>query len=488
MRSSVLVFLLGAMALSGCARQVPPPQHTLRVTAPEDWTGGELDTSSLDSDWWNEFGDADLNRAIAEALEGNHDLRAAAARIQIAQADARIAGAPLLPDTNLTFNGSQRRQNFIGFPLPGREGDVLSTTSTNLGLRVNASWEPDVWGRIRSGELAAVTNTRIRHTDLAGARLSLTGQVAKAWFAALEAQLQVDLTEATVESFRLSAERVRARYQSGLRPALDLRLALAEVAQAEASVEQRLEQRDRAVRQLEALMGRYPSGRYPLGTDLPAMPSAVPGGLPSVLVHRRPDLFALELLLLAADNRIAQAQADLRPRFSLTSGAGTSSDSLLDLLDKDLFVWNFVGSIIQPLFNNGRLKAAVARNESQAEEVAAKYESRLLQSYREVESALAAEEVLSRREQALEAAVTQSVAARQLAEQRYRLGLADIITVLLAQRAAFNSEVQLLGIRRLRLDNRVDLHLALGGGFDTADVPSAVEARQTPTNSTGGSQ
>ena len=488
MRHSVLVFLLGTIALLGCARSVPPPEHTFRVTAPDQWTGGELDSSTLASDWWSYFGDTDLDRAIAEALEGNHDLRAAAARIQIAQADARIAGAPLLPDANLTFNGSQQRQNFIGFPIPGREGDVLSTTSTNFGLRVNASWEPDVWSRIRSGELAAVTNTRIRHAALAGARLSLTGQVAKAWFATLEAQRQVDLAEATAESFRVSAERVRARFQSGLRPALDLRLALAEVAQAEASVEQRLEQRDRAVRQLEVLMGRYPSGRYPLGADLPAVPSAVPGGLPSVLVHRRPDLFALELQLLAADTRIAQAQADLRPRFSLTSGTGTSSDSLLDLLDKDLFVWNFVGSIVQPLFNNGRLKAAVARNESQAEEVVANYESRLLQSYREVESALAAEEVLTRRQQALEAAVTQSVAARQLADQRYRLGLADIITVLLAQRAAFNSEVQLLGIRRLRLDNRVDLHLALGGGFDTADVPSAIEARQTTTNSTGGSQ
>ena len=178
---------------------------------------------------------------------------------------------------------------------------------------MNASWEPDVWGRIRSGELAAVTNIRMRQADLAGARLSLTGQVAKAWFAALETQLQVDLAEATVESFRVSAERVRARYQSGLRPALDLRLALAAVAQAEASVQQRLNQRDRAVRQLEVLMGRYPSGHYPLGADLPAVPSAVPGGLPSELVHRRPGLFALELQLLEADTRIAQAQADLRP-------------------------------------------------------------------------------------------------------------------------------------------------------------------------------
>ena len=189
----------------------------------------------------------------------------------------------------------------------------------------------------------------------------------------------------------------------------------------------------------------------------------------------------------AADTRIAQAQADLRPRFSLTSGTGTSSGSLIDLIDNDLFVWNFVGNLVQPLFNNGRLKAAVVRNESLAEEAVANYESRLLASYREVESALGAEDVLARRERALEEAVLQSSAARTLAEQRYQAGLTDIITVLSAQRTAYNSESQLLGIRRTRLDNRVDLHLALGGGFDTGDVPSETDERGT-TLSEGGNK
>ena len=483
-----IVTLLGVMAVVGCMRQLPPPVRTSRIMAPDQWSGGELGPVSSGIDWWTYFGSAELERAIAEALEGNHDMRAAAARIETARAEAGIAGAPLLPDTNLTLSRSQQRQNFIGFPIPGREGTILSTTSTNYGLRVDASWEPDLWGRIGSGELAAVTNTRIRYADLAAARLSLSGQVAKMWFATAEAQRQVDLAEATLESFRVSAERVRARFQSGLRPALDLRLALTEVARAEALLEQRLEQRDRGIRQLEAMMGRYPNGNYTAGTQLPALPEVVPGGLPSELVHRRPDVVAAELQLLAADTRIAQAQADLRPRFSLTSGTGTASGELLDLIDSNLFVWNFVGNLVQPLFNNGRLKATVVRNESLAEEAVANYESLILQSYREVESALAAEDVLSRRERALEEAVNQSVAARELAEQRYRLGLTDIITVLSAQRTAFNSETQFIGLRRMRLDNRVDLHLALGGGFDMGDVPSPGQARETMFSDEGGSQ
>ena len=486
-RGTVLALLLG-MSSAGCVRELPtPPLHELRVTAPDEWTGGDLAAVELASPWWTYFGDADLSRAMGEALESNHDLRTAAARIEIALADATIAGAPLVPNVDVSLNRAQQRQNFIGFPFPGGEGGVLSTTSTNYGLRLNASWEPDLWGGIRAGELAVVTNARIRYADLAAARLSLTGQVAKAWFATIEAGRQVDLAQVSLESFQVSAERVRARFEIGLRPSLDLRLALAEVARAQAAIEQRIEQRDRAVRGLEALMGRYPAGEYALGSDLPRVPDEVPGGLPSELVHRRPDLAAAELGVLSADTRLMEAQAALRPSFSLTSGTGTASSDLIDLLNYNLFIWNFAANLVYPLFNNGRLDATVVRNESQVAEALANYESRILAAYREVESALAAEDALLRRERALAEAVTQSVAAQELAEQRYRLGLTDIITVLSAQRTAYTSESQLLGIRRTRLDNRVDLHLALGGGFASTDVPSEDATRGTASESGGGS-
>ncbi len=115
-RGTVLALLLG-MSSAGCVRELPtPPLHELRVTAPDDWTGGELARVELDSPWWTYFGDADLSRAMGEALESNHDLRTAAARIQIALADATIAGAPLVPNVEVSLNRAQQRQNFIGFP------------------------------------------------------------------------------------------------------------------------------------------------------------------------------------------------------------------------------------------------------------------------------------------------------------------------------------------------------------------------------------
>lgn len=467
-RTPIAIFL--ALGITACAPRVVT-ERTVTVAVPGEWVAGELDPASPEAAWWAYFGDPELDRVIREALGANDDLRAAEARIRAAEADAVVAGAELLPDAGLSLSRSQQRQNFIGFPIPGSDNDVLSTTSTNYGLRLDTSWEADVWGRIRSGELAAVTNARVRYAELAAARLSLTGQVARVWFAVVEARRQVELAEISLGSFRVSSERVRARFESGLRPSLDLRLALAEAAQAEAAIEQRIEQQERAVRQLETLIGRYPSGNYAASADLPPMPGRVPGGLPSDLVYRRPDLVTAELVVAASDARLGQAEADLRPRFSLTAGTGTSSGDLMGLVDNNLFVWSFVGNLVQPLFNNGRLRATVERNQSAVDEAMAAYESRILDSYREVESALAAEEILARRERALEEAVAQSLAARQQAQERYRLGLTDIITVLSAQRSAYNSESQLLAIRRNRLDNRVDLHLALGGGFDAADIP-----------------
>ena len=244
-----------------------------------------------------------------------------------------------------------------------------------------------------------MTNVRVRYADLSAARLSLTGQVARAWFAAVESQRQLDLAQISLDSFGLSSGPGPASvFKAGLRPALDLRLALAEVARAEANVERWAEIRDRTTRQLETLMGRYPSADYLLAARLPDVPSTIPGHLPSALIHRRPDLVSAEMNLLAVDARLAQAKADLRPRFSLTGSAGTASDTLLDVVDNDLFIWSFVGSLVQPLFRGGRLRATVDRNQSAAEEALATYESRVLQGYREVESALSAEEALRRRE------------------------------------------------------------------------------------------
>ncbi len=461
------VVALSAIVL-GCSQTLDRPGRamTVQAQAPQAWTAQTADPGEVQDDWWTNFDDPKLDEAVSHGLEHSKDLSAALARIEAAQAQARIARAAERPEVQASFSRSRARQNFVGLPFPGLEGNVLSTTNTNIGLNFGLSWEADVWGRVKAGKLAALADVDAAQADLTGARLSLTGQTTKAWFQAIEANRQVQLARVSLESYELSSRRVRDRFQAGTTESLDVRLALTEVERAKASLQQRLQQRDAAVRTLEALIGKYPAGEYALGEDLPEPPAVVPAGLPSELVHRRPDLIAAERRLLAADARIAQAKADLKPRFDLTSSTGTLTNKFQQVLSGDVFVWSLLGGVTQPLLNRARLKGAVSQSEAIAHEIAAQYESALLNAYREVEVSLAADGYLIAQEKALESATRQALAAQTLAEDRYRAGLIDVIAMLASQRTALDSESGLLTVRRARLDNRVDLHLALGGGFN----------------------
>ena len=191
----------------------------------------------------------------------------------------------------------------------------------------------------------------------------------------------------------------------------------------------------------------------------------MPAGLPSELVYRRPDLLSAERSLLSADARIVEARAALRPAFSLTSAVGTSSNTLLDLVNPGLQVWNYALGVAQPIFNRGRLKANVRVTEARAREAAAGYEDQLWTAYREVETALAAESTLREQEDALRTVRRSTEEAISLAQMRFGAGMADAFSVLNLRRTALDTDSAILGLRRSRIDNRIDLHLALGGGF-----------------------
>ena len=175
--------------------------------------------------------------------------------------------------------------------------------------------------------------------------------------------------------------------------------------------------------------------------------------------------------MAAAQARISVARADLLPRISLTAATGTSTDALRSLIDGSFGVWSLVGNVVQPLWQGGRLRAEVKGAEARGAEVLAQYATLALGAYAEVETALAAEEYLRERVGHLMESVQQARAAERLADERYRAGLEDYITVLDSQRSAVNAEGELIGIRRLRLENRVDLYLSLGGGFEQLDDP-----------------
>jgi len=436
--------------------------------AAADGTSG-LAAPAVHPRWWEDFGDPRLDEAIRIALERNFDLRAAASRVDRAAAEARIAGSGLMPTLDAGLSGARQRRNFIGFPIPGGDSEVLSNTSTNWGVSLDTFWEIDLWGRIRAGTEAALADVEASDDDLQAAALSIAGQTAKAWFAAAEARLQVQLSEETVASFRSSYEQVRARYESGVRSPLDVRLSLTNLADAEALLARRRQELDAAIRQLELLLGRYPGAATPTPTDLCAVPPEIPVGIPADLVQRRPDLAASERRLAAAGARTREARRALYPQLSLTASGGTASEEFRDLLDKDFRVWSLLGNLTQPIFQGGRLRAGIARADALAAEILASYVTAVLNAYAEVELALAAEQYLAERIVHLEEGAQQASAAVLLAEDRYRSGLEPFVTVLESQRRSLTNESTLLAARRQRLDNRVDLYLALGGGFEVAE-------------------
>ena len=459
----------------GCAVAPPvvPPQ--LDVAVPETWTAAETSIGEVAPDWWTDFGEPGLSAAVETALEGNFDLAAAVARLDQAAADARIASSALQPTVQASYTGSRRKQNFVGFPIPGAEGIVLSTVSTNQGVSLDLSWEIDLWGRLRADAQAALADLQRSAADLRGAQLSMAGQTVKAWFAIAEARQQVTLSDATVGSFRASAEQVRERFEAGIRPALDLRLALLNLSNAEAVRDQRRQQLDSSARQLEVLLGRYAAGALDQPSSLPDVTLDVPGGIPADLVARRPDLVAAERQVAAAAARFGVARKALLPSFTLTAATGTATDTLRSLLDGNFGIWSLLGNVVAPLWQGGRLRAQIDRAEAQIGEVLANYANTALVAYAEVETALAAEAFLADRVGHLTNAVEQARAAEQLAEERYRAGLDTYITVLDSQRSAVQAEGDLIAARRRRLENRVDLYLAIGGGFEQLDAPIQIQ-------------
>ena len=462
---------------AACSRPVTLPVHQLDVPAPLAWSDADADPAQPDPNWWSYFESPGLDGVIRKALNCNRSLAAAAARVEAAEQERIASGSERLPQLNLGANRLRQRQNFVGLPFPGLADRVLSNTFSSAGLAFNVSWEADLWNRLSARELEAEAGLAAREADLQAARLSLSGQAAKAWFAATEARRQVQLAAELVRHLETVERWTRERHRHGSRSPLDVRAAEADVMRARAIGHQRQQALDAAVRQVEILACEYPAGSRRPEEALPAVPASAPAGLPSDLVRRRPDLLAAERALLAADARIVQSRAALLPSFSLTSSAGTSSNALLDLVNPSLQVWNYALGAALPLFQRGRLKAALKASEARSREAEAAYGNLAWNAFREVETALAAERTLRDQQAQLRLAHRLTEGSIAFANDRYRVGSGDIFSVLSLRRAVLESESALLSLHRSRADNRVDLHLALGGGFPPAAGDPAPAAR-----------
>lgn len=458
--------MITLFVLAGCQVTAPPRvSPKLGFTIPENWTTSEGKAEPVISNWSEWIENDSLQSTMAEALANNHNLKAAADRIQIAIAEAQMVGANLYPQLGASFNTTRHRQNITVPSLSGGKDTVQSTISNTFGMSLDVSWELDLWGRIRSESRAAVADIQAIQADYAGAQLSIAAQAAKAWLAVTEAYQQVTLAEQTVKNYQATAKQATDRADEGIQSPSDKHLALTNLASAKGLLQQRQDAFDGARRQLELLLGRYPAGLIEASSELPALPPPVPAGLPAEIIQRRPDIAVAERRLAASLQRVEAAKASLYPRISLTASGGSSSGEFQDLFSGDNILWTIAGNLVQPIFEGGRLRAQIRANDGRANESASLFAQQVLEAIGEVEGFLATEQFLVKQTEFTQEAARKAQEAVEVSQNRYAQGIESFIVVLESQRRALDTESSLLSLRRQQLETRIDLHLSLGGAF-----------------------
>ena len=463
-----VAYVVLSLALAGCP--LGPDYQRPVVPVPDAWRDAQpsADVASLaDLAWWDIFADEELRRLVQAALEANADLRIAMTRVDQARAQLGVTRAAQFPE--ITVGGSATTNRFSETaPILGAGGkDALFSTTVDLAFEI------DVWGRLRRAAEAAraelLASENARHTVV----MTLVSDVATAYFRLRQLDLELETTQRNVASRRDSLQLARARLEAGLTSALDLRQAEAELATTSAQIPDLERQIGQTENQLSILLGRHPDGitrgRPLTGQTLPA---AVPAGLPSSLLERRPDIRQAEGALVAANARIGVAKAAFFPQISLTGFFGVESVALSDLFTGPSRTWQFGPTVTVPIFNAGRNRANLELAEAQQRETLARYDQAIRQAFREVEDALIthrkAREALA--EQA--AAVRASREALNIAEWRYTSGLTNYLSVLDAQRTFLAAEVAESRTLLSQLVAVVQLYRALGGGW----APTAGQA------------
>lgn len=441
-------------ALAACFNAPDRNPATTAPPAPAEWTGTEQTPRRIPDDWVGTFSDPVLSKVVKTALSNNYDLKTAAARVDAARAEARIAGADRWPQISVAPSWSQDRVVDQGFG--AQEFNAYQ-------ILFNLTWELDVWGRIRASQQSAWRNAEAVAADLAGARLSIAARTAQTYYELAEAQLQVQVAEQSIRDRKTIVDLVRGRFARGLTRGLDLRLALTDLADAEAQLAQAHNRVQIASRQLETLLGQYPAGRFKDAAALPAPPPTLPVGIPSDLLRRRPDLVASWQRLLSSDSRLESTRKSWLPRLTLTTDGGVRSPALTQLFDPRSVIYNVGIGILQPIFTGGRITGEIELDTARVEEALNSYRETTLNAFREVEQSLAAEERLRAQEVALREAVEQTIASQKLAVYSYQFGQIEILTLLDSYRSWLSAQSAHLAVKRQLLENRINLYLALGG-------------------------
>ena len=417
--------------------------------------------SIANMDWWELFGDPQLESLIRLSLAENRDLRVAIARVDEARARLGIARSALFPtiDGRASFSRGNAAEQI--FPDAGIDESYF--------IGGEAAYEVDFWGKIRRANEAARADLLASAENQRTVIISLIAEVATTYLLLRDLDNRVEISADTLEARKDSTALIAERFDKGIAPLLDVNQAQIQEAEAAATLASLRRQVRETENLLNVLVGRNPRPiiRGTVVRDQITIPS-VPAGLPADLIERRPDVRSAELQLEAQTARVGVAQALRFPSINLTGSLGWVSDELDDFTDNDTKIWNVDIDILGPIFDAGKRRSQVEEERARTQQALNIYEQAILQSFREVEDALVGirgyQDELTARKMQVEAAQS----ASSLSMARYDGGVTNYLEVLDSDRSLFDAQLAASAIRRLELSSVVALYKALGGGWQTA--------------------
>lgn len=445
------------LMLAGC--MVGPDYQRPEVDIPSEFQGTVPSGESIaDLAWWELFQDPQLDDLVRLALEQNRDLRIAVARVEEARARLGVTRADQFPSLNGAASGSRGNTAEQIFPGAGIQ--------ENYFLGASAAYEADLWGKFRRATEAARAELLATEENQRTVLITLVADVASAYLLLRDLDERASIAAETLAARKKSTQLVQARFDKGIVPLLDVNQAQIQEATAAAQLASLQRQVIETENLLNVLLGRNPRPVV-RGREIYAeiIAPAVPAGLPSALLERRPDIRAAEQRLAAQTARIGVAKSLRIPSVTLTASGGFVSNDLSDLLESDSKLWGVGIDILGPIFDAGKRRSQVDAEVARTEQALNDYEQKILQAFQEVEDALAGVRWYREEQAARDFQVQAAQSASNLSWARYDGGVTSYLEVLDSDRSLFNAQLEASQVRRLQLVSIVRLYRALGGGW-----------------------
>lgn len=453
---------LTPMLLGACS--MAPAYHAPRTAAPAaykemaGWTQAVPADAAPRGAWWEAFGDPVLNDLEVRAEKASPTLAAALARFDQTRAAARVEKSDLFPTIGAGADAGKQRVSGTRF---GGTGDAVTYHDFSVGAALD--YELDLWGRIRNSVAAAKADAQASEADLASARLSLQASVADAYARLRGLDAQADLLRQTVDAFGKAYDLTARRHNGGIASGVDVNRAQTVLGNARAQISAIAAERASTEHEIAALIGEVASSFSIAARPQSLAAPALPAGMPSEMLQRRPDIAAAERRIAAANARIGVARAAFFPTLTLGGSAGFESTHGA-LLQTPNSVWGLGPlSAMLILFDGGRRTAQVKMSRAEYEEVAARYRDTVLTAFRQTEDAIATNRLLDQQAIDQKSAAEAAARSRDLALTRYRDGASDYLEVVIAQTDALDAQRELLVLETQRMRGSIALVRAIGG-------------------------